>query len=67
MGKYICFEVLKQIVANIYHKKYIMLIDAPLLYETRALEYLCFPVVVVGCPESVQIQRLAKRNNYSEE
>ena len=50
MGKFIMYEIFKQIFANIVNKKYVMLIDAPILYESKVLEYICYPVVVVGCP-----------------
>ena len=66
MGKFIMFEIFKTIFANIVNKKYLMLIDAPILYETKVLEYICYPVVVVGCPENIQLERLQKRNEYSE-
>ena len=41
------------------------MIDAPILYESKVLEYICYPVIVVGCSEQQQIIRLEKRNNYS--
>lgn len=43
-----------------------MAIDAPLLYETKILEYLCYPVIVVGCSEQTQINRLMSRDEYTE-
>ena len=61
------YEIFKTIFFNIVNKKSLMLIDAPILYETKVLEYLCYPVVVVGCPEEMQLERLKKRNEYSEE
>ena len=60
-------EIGKQILSNIWNKKTLMMIDAPILYETKVLEYVCYPVVVVGCSESDQITRLKKRNQYTEE
>lgn len=59
-------NVLKTIVSNIWNNKNIMMVDAPILYETKILAYICFPVIVVGCSEKVQIQRLCERNNYNE-
>lgn len=44
-------RVFKNIFVNIVTGKNIMAIDAPLLYETKILEYVCYPVVVVGCSE----------------
>lgn len=43
------------------------MIDAPLLFETKRTEYLCFPIIVVGCKEETQKARLMERNNYTEE
>ena len=67
MGKLIMKEIGKQILSNIWNKKTLMMIDAPILYETKVLEYVCYPVVVVGCAESEQITRLQKRNQYTAE
>ena len=40
-----------------------MVLDAPLLYETKVLEYICFPIVVVAIDRTEkQIQRLMERN-----
>lgn len=50
MGKLIMWAIFKKIVSNIINKKYAMIIDAPILYETKVLEYICYPVIVVGCP-----------------
>ena len=50
MGKLILWTVFKKIVSNIINKKYAMIVDAPILFETKILEYICYPVIVVGCP-----------------
>lgn len=42
-----------------------MVVDAPLLFESKILEYVCFPVVLVGCSEETQIDRLMKRDGYT--
>lgn len=42
-------KVFTTIFTNILTGKNVMLVDAPLLYETKILAYICFPVVVVGC------------------
>lgn len=49
MGKFIISKVFKTIVLNIVKGKNLMIVDAPILYETRILEYICFPIIVVGC------------------
>lgn len=67
MGQLIFREIVKQVLSNIWHKRNLMMIDAPILYETKVLEHVCYPVVVVGCPEDEQVRRLMKRNEYTEE
>ena len=48
-------------------KSYVCL-DAPLLFETKILEYICFPIIVVYLADKkVQVQRLMERNEISEE
>ena len=51
MGRYIFWEIIKQIIDCFSKKKKLVLIDAPVLYETKVLEHMCFPIIVVGCPE----------------
>lgn len=67
MGILILKRVFSRVVGNIVTGRHVMMIDAPLLYETKILEYLCYPVVVVGCSQSVQINRLRGRDGYTEE
>lgn len=67
MGKHIMWEIFKSIIVNIFQKKYMMVIDAPILYETKILEHVCYPIIVVGCSEQSQMERLEKRNGYSKE
>jgi dephospho-CoA kinase len=45
-----------------------VVLDVPLLYETKILEYFCYPIIVVYC-EDVQIQakRLIERSPMSED
>lgn len=58
-------RVLYKILMNIIKGKNVMIVDAPLLYETKVLEHVCFPVIVVGCSEETQIKRLMKRDGYT--
>ena len=58
-------RVLYKILTNIIKGKNVMIVDAPLLYETKVLEHVCFPVIVVGCSEETQIKRLMKRDGYT--
>lgn len=43
------WAILKEIVGHIFSKNNLIMIDAPILYETKVLEYLCYPIIVVGC------------------
>lgn len=65
MGILIMRGVLYKILTNIIKGKNVMIVDAPLLYETKVLEHVCFPVIVVGCSEETQIKRLMKRDGYT--
>lgn len=66
MGKLILMEVGRRVLWNIWKKQSITLIDAPILYETKILQYVCYPVVVVGCSQAEQVARLEKRNGLTE-
>ena len=66
MGILIMRRVLYKILMNIIKGKNVMIVDAPLLYETKVLEHVCFPVIVVGCSEETQIKRLMKRDGYTQ-
>ena len=47
-------------------KKPLVVMDAPLLYETRLLEYFCYPILVVYTDSNTQLDRLMGRNNLNE-
>lgn len=65
--KFIFFEILSQIIKNIATNNKLMLVDAPTLYESKALEYFLHPIVVVWVDEEEQVKRLKKRNGYDRE
>ena len=45
-----------------------VILDAPLLFETKILEYFCMPIITVTIgDEKEQIKRLRERNPLSEE
>lgn len=67
LGKYIFLEIAKQIWSSVVANKKLILIDAPTLYETKLLTYICYPIIVVGSPEVTQIERLIKSRNLSKE
>jgi dephospho-CoA kinase len=47
VGKYIFWELLRQLLLGILSAEKYILIDAPLLFETKVLTYLCYPIIVV--------------------
>lgn len=67
MGKLILWEIIKQIFWSAVNKKKLILIDAPILFETKVLEHICFPIIVVGCKEETQVKRLMSRSGFTEE
>lgn len=45
-----------------------IVLDAPLLFERKPLEYFCFPIVAVGLQNrEQQVERLMCRNNFKRE
>lgn len=59
-GKYIMLEILKvkililllkEIFRAAWKKEEYVLVDAPLLYETKVLEHICYPVILVHASE----------------
>lgn len=58
MGRKIMWRILKEVYGCFVGKRKLVMIDAPILFETKILEHFCFPIIVVGCPPDVQVQRL---------
>eukprot|EP00825_Cyclidium_porcatum_P035446 TRINITY_DN3717_c0_g1_i2.p2 TRINITY_DN3717_c0_g1~~TRINITY_DN3717_c0_g1_i2.p2 ORF type:complete len:218 (-),score=44.92 TRINITY_DN3717_c0_g1_i2:100-753(-) len=72
LNKIMRFPIFKEIAKQVYQlcfkeKQQIVLLDAPLLYESGYLEYLCYPVMVVYCDKEVQVKRLCERDKCIEE
>ena len=65
-GKYIMLEILKEILKGVWRGKEIIVLDAPLLFESVYLPYLCYPCVVIYISEpSLQVKRIVERDNMS--
>lgn len=66
---YIFLEIIKELYRIlIKEKKGYVVLDAPLLFESRYLEYFCYPIMCVYVTEeSIQIERIIKRDGLSEE
>lgn len=67
MGKKIFWQIFKEIISCILEKKKLIMIDAPILYETKVLEHLCFPIIVVGCSPEIQLKRMVENRGLTEE
>ncbi|EGZ17213.1 hypothetical protein PHYSODRAFT_498802 [Phytophthora sojae] len=66
--KYIIWEMFKQLVyQRLICRKRLVMFDAPLLFETKLLEYFCYPTIVVACSEANELERLMKRDNMKRE
>jgi dephospho-CoA kinase len=62
----ILFEILKQIIMYKLKGYSNVILDAPLLYETRVLEHFCYPIIVVYIQnEDEWLERLMKRDSIS--
>lgn len=65
--------IFRKIIVQLFKLKFVqrkplVVLDAPLLYETKILEYFCYPILVVYCEDSQkQLQRLMTRNAINEE
>ena len=51
LGKYIFWELIKQLLKAAFTAEKYILVDAPLLFETKVLTYLCYPIIVVYIDE----------------
>ena len=66
-GFYITIEIIKEIWSCMKSKQQLIVLDAPLLFESRYLEYLCFPIIVVYMrDQNFQIQRIIARDKITE-
>jgi dephospho-CoA kinase len=53
---------------KLLQRKPLVVLDAPLLFETKILEYFCYPIITVFCEDGqTQLKRLTERNSISEE
>ena len=61
-------RIYRRILVKLFRLKFIerrplVVLDAPLLYETKLLEYFCYPILVVYCDNNQeQLRRLMERN-----
>jgi dephospho-CoA kinase len=67
MGRKIMWRIVSEIYQCVVGKRKLVMIDAPILYETKYLEYICFPIIVVGCPAEVQVQRMVETRGLTED
>ena len=60
----ILFEILRQIFDyRVRQGESLVILDAPLLFESKILEYFCFPIIVVCLKDTdQQVERLTTRN-----
>lgn len=64
----ICFEIVWQLLKYRFVKQQrLVVLDAPLLYETRVLPFFCFPIIVVSCSAPIQLERLMQRDGLTQE
>lgn len=65
-GLYISLEIIKEIFLAVKRKDSLVVLDAPLLFESGYLPYLCYPIIVVYITEtSLQIKRVVERDRCS--
>ena len=67
------WRIFKIIFQNIFYQKIVLrksnvILDAPLLFETKILEHFCYPILLVFLEDrDIQKERLMSRNQLSEE
>ena len=60
----ILFKVIK---LKISEGKKRVILDAPLLFETKILEHFCYPIITVYVQDyEMQLERFMNRNNFEE-
>ena len=66
---YIFLEIIKELYRVFFvEKRKEVLLDAPTLFESKYLEFLCYPILLVYVTEEkIQVQRMKERNGYDEE
>ncbi|TDH67351.1 hypothetical protein CCR75_004125 [Bremia lactucae] len=65
--KYIIWEMFKQLVyQRLVCRKRLVVLDAPLLFETKLLEYFCYPTIVVACSTKNELSRLMQRDKMTQ-
>jgi dephospho-CoA kinase len=63
--------VFRKIIKSLFKLKFIqrrplVVLDAPLLFEAKILEYFCYPIIVVYCEDGQkQLKRLMERNSLT--
>ena len=51
----IFLEILKQIITyRVIKGEALVMLDAPLLFESKILEYLCHPIIVVSLKDTIE-------------
>lgn len=65
----IFFEILSQIIRlRLLKGENLVVLDAPLLFESKILEFFCHPIIVVAIADKdKQLERLMKRNDLKED
>eukprot|EP01065_Artemidia_motanka_P011217 TRINITY_DN16029_c0_g1_i1.p2 TRINITY_DN16029_c0_g1~~TRINITY_DN16029_c0_g1_i1.p2 ORF type:complete len:232 (+),score=56.99 TRINITY_DN16029_c0_g1_i1:56-751(+) len=59
--------LLREIVGALLRCPGILVLDMPLLFETKVFTYLCEATLVVDVSDELQIERLVARNGYTQE
>ena len=68
LNKLTHWRIFKEMLKQMFHAKVTkglkkVVLDAPLLFETKVLEHFCYPIIAVYIEdESLQITRLIERN-----
>jgi len=64
---WIIFYMMRDCFFHVLMGSPVIVLDVPLLFETKHLLWLCTVTVVVACEREQQVERLVKRNHLSRE
>lgn len=68
MAKPIALGILKHLYRHFRNRESLVILDAPLLFETGVLPWICYPIITVFISnEDTQLKRICARDNCTKE
>lgn len=67
MKESMVFGIIRDLVTHIKNRERVVVLDAPVLFESKFLNLFCDPIMVVSATREVQIKRIVYRDHITEE